>query len=94
MNDANGDWLDRIRGTMAVDIGRGISAGLEPEAIVAMLLEIPEVDQALRMRADRRFVPADVLLTDAADFLDNGSHKSTADRLRTIAAGLGPVGQN
>jgi hypothetical protein len=48
------DWLDRIKQTIAVDIGRFQTAGLPPKAIVEKLMEIPEFAHALQMRADRR----------------------------------------
>jgi hypothetical protein len=47
-------WLDRIKQTMAVDIGRLMAAGLPPKAIVEKLFEIPEVAQAFEMRAKGR----------------------------------------
>jgi hypothetical protein len=53
-------WLDRLKQTMSVDIAR--FAGLPAEAIVEKLMEIPEVEQAFRMRADRRKVPPAVIL--------------------------------
>ena len=51
MTDLERDWLARIKQTMALDISRSISAGMPPKAIVERLLEIPEVRQALEMRA-------------------------------------------
>lgn len=54
MTDLEQQWLDRIKQTMALDISRSMVAGLPPKAIVERLLEIPEVEQALRMRAKGR----------------------------------------
>jgi hypothetical protein len=81
------DWLDRIKETMAVDIARFQYAGLPPKAIVEKLLEIPEVYQALHMRADRRSVPPAVILSDAADYLDDGYHEKLVADLREIVEG-------
>jgi hypothetical protein len=47
-------WFDNLKQTMALDISRSMTQGLPPKAIVERLLEIPEVRQALEMRAKGR----------------------------------------
>jgi hypothetical protein len=54
MTDLEEQWLERIKQTMALDLARGMTAGLPPKALIEMLLKIPEVEQALRMRAKGR----------------------------------------
>jgi hypothetical protein len=39
---------------MAIDLARGMSAGIPPAGLVEMLFRIPEVEQAMRMRAKGR----------------------------------------
>jgi hypothetical protein len=52
------DWLTRIKQTMAIDLARGMAAGIPPTALVELLFQIPEVEQAFELRAkakrDRR----------------------------------------
>jgi hypothetical protein len=81
------DWLNRIKETMAVDIARFQRKGLSPKEIVEKLMEIPEVYQGLHMRADRRSVPPAVILSDAADYLDDGYHEKLVADLREIVEG-------
>lgn len=81
------DWLTRLKQTMAVDLGRFMSAGYPPKAIIENLCEIPEVGQALQMRADRRKVPPAVILSAAADYLDDGHHERLVADLREIVDG-------
>jgi hypothetical protein len=81
-DDSTDAWLDRLKQTMAVDVAR--FAGLPGEAIVEKLMQIPEVEQAFRMRADRRKVPPAVILSDAADYLDDGYHEKLVADLREI----------
>jgi hypothetical protein len=45
--------LTRIKHTMSLDISRSMSAGLPPKAIVEVLLNIPEVEQAFHLRENR-----------------------------------------
>jgi hypothetical protein len=47
-------WLSKIKRTMAVDLARGMSAGMSPKGLVELLFQIPEVEQALRMRSKGR----------------------------------------
>jgi hypothetical protein len=94
------DWLTRVTSTMAVDVDRGISAGADGRRIVDMLLAIPEVSQALHLRANRRAPLALDPATDddrreivdalnrVADWLDDGFHEATVAQLRSIAAEL------
>jgi hypothetical protein len=44
-------FIERLKQTMAADIGRFVRAGRTPEQIVDGLLEIPEVRQAIELRA-------------------------------------------
>jgi hypothetical protein len=67
---------------MIIDVRRAITARKSPEAIVDMLLNIPEVGRA----ADAPLDPARIL-TAAADWLDDGFHDRLAAELREIAAG-------
>lgn len=82
-------WLDRIKATMAVDLARGMTAGIPPAALVELLFQIPEVSQAFAMRADRKTVPPAVILSDAADYLDDGfpEHMKLVADLREIVEG-------
>jgi hypothetical protein len=50
-SDLEEQWLKRIKQTMAIDLARGMSAGIPPAGLVEMLFRIPEVEQAMRMRA-------------------------------------------
>lgn len=43
--------LQQITDAMALDLARGMSQGLPPRELVAMLLKIPEVSQGLKARA-------------------------------------------
>jgi len=54
MPDLSDTWLDRIKQTIAVDLGRFMGAGMPPRAIVEKLFEIPEVQQAFELRARAR----------------------------------------
>jgi hypothetical protein len=81
------DWLAKMKHTLAVDLSRFMTAGLPPRAIVEKLFEIPEVYQAFQMRADRRKVPPVVILSDAADYLDDGFHDRLVADLREIVEG-------
>jgi hypothetical protein len=94
------EWLARIKGTMTVDIDRGISAGADGQRIVDMLLAIPEVSQALHLRANRRAALALDPSTDdekreivdalerVAAWLTDGFHDKLVDELRGIAGEL------
>lgn len=96
------DWLTRIKGTMAIDVDRGISAGADGQRIVEMLLAIPEVSQGLHLRANRTAPLALDPSTDdqkreiidalnrVADWLDDGFHAAIVEELRGIAADLEP----
>ena len=44
-------WLDRMKQTMAVELARGMTAGIPPKGLIDLLLGIPEVREALEMRA-------------------------------------------
>lgn len=44
-------WLDRLKRTMAIDLARGMTAGIPPKALVEMLFQIPEVEEAFYLRA-------------------------------------------
>jgi hypothetical protein len=52
------DWLTRIKQTMAIDLARGMTAGIPPAALIELLFQIPEVEQAFELRSrakrDRR----------------------------------------
>lgn len=80
-------WLTRIKATMAIDLARGMTAGIPPAALVELLFNIPEVDQAFAMRADRKTVPPAVTLSDASDYLDDGFHEKLVADLREIVEG-------
>jgi hypothetical protein len=94
------EWLARIKGTMAVDVSRFQAAGLSPEAIVEQLFNIPEVEQAFHLRANRGrplsldpSTPAERqeivdALERVAAWLDDGFHQKLVDELRGIAAEL------
>jgi hypothetical protein len=94
------DWLNRIKGTMAIDVDRGISAGADGRRIVEMLLAIPEVSQALHLRANRgsplALDPSAVdqkceivdALARVANWLDDGFHAEIVAELQSIAADL------
>jgi hypothetical protein len=96
----NDEWLARIKGTMAVDVDRGISAGAGGPKIVEMLLAIPEVGQGLHLRANRgRPLAMDPAteeekreivdaLNRVADWLSDGFHERTVDELRAIVTEL------
>lgn len=98
----NDDWLTRIKGTMAIDIDRGISAGADGNRIVEMLLAIPEISQALHLRANRgaplTLDPSTVdqkrEIVDAVErvaaWLDDGFHEATVAELQSIAGELEP----
>lgn len=82
------EWLTRIKATMSIDLARGMTAGIPPAALVELLWKIPEVEQAFAMRADRRTVPPAVILSDAADYLDDGfpEYAGVVADLRELAA--------
>jgi hypothetical protein len=96
----NDEWLARIKGTMAADVDRGIAAGAGGPKIVDMLLAIPEVSQALHLRASRGRPLAMDPATDeekqeiidalnrVADWLSDGFHATTVDELRAIVTEL------
>lgn len=46
-------WLANLKYTMALDLSRGMSAGIPPKGLVAMLFEIPEVSQGAHLRENR-----------------------------------------
>jgi hypothetical protein len=49
--DLSADYIAKIKRTLAVDIGRFMTAGLPPKAIVDKLWDIPEVEQAFYLRS-------------------------------------------
>jgi hypothetical protein len=51
MTDLSADYIAKIKRTLAIDIGRFMTAGLPPKAIVEKLWEIPEVEQAFYLRS-------------------------------------------
>lgn len=54
LSDAEQAWLDRMKQTMALELARCMRAGLPPKALIERLLQIPEVGEALEMRAKGR----------------------------------------
>jgi hypothetical protein len=94
------DPLKQLQRTIAIDIGRFQSAGLPPKAIVTKLMEIPEVDQALHLYANRRRPLSLDPSTDAdkqeivdaiervAAWLDDGFHEPLVEQLREIGGEL------
>jgi hypothetical protein len=52
--DLERQWLERVKQAMALDLARGMTAGLPPKALVECLFKIPEVEQAFAMRAKGR----------------------------------------
>lgn len=98
--EIDNDWLTRMKETMAVELSRGITAGIPPKALITLLFGIPEVEQAFRLRARRRqplpvepTTEADVqeiveALNRVADWLSDDFHPELVDQLRGIAADL------
>ena len=97
MSEIEDRWLANIKRTMAIDVSRFISAQWPPKAIVDGLFQIPEVDQAFHLRANRRRPLVLDPSTDAekqeiadalnrvADWLEPGNEREAAT-LRSIAA--------
>lgn len=95
------DWLQRIKGTMAIDIERGGSARKSGPEIVEMLFAIPEVSQAFHLRANRRRPLAVDPATDedrreivdalerVIAWLDDGFHERMVEELRGIIREMG-----
>lgn len=95
------DWLTKMQTTMAVELSRGMTAGMPPKALIQLLFGIPEVSQAFALRANRRRPLALSPQTDAetqevveelnriADWLSDDFHAELVDQLRGIAADLG-----
>jgi hypothetical protein len=96
-------WLERIKGTMAIDLDRYARAGLNGAALVDKLLKIPEVAQALHLRERGRLdIDLDTAEGQAlaaeriqwvADFLDDGFNEATVKRLREVAGDLTELDQ-
>ena len=94
------DWLGRLKQTMAIDLARGMSAGMPPRALIDLLFDIPEVSQAFHLRENRRRPLALDPSTDeerreivdaldrVATWLDDGFHEVTVSELRSIAEEL------
>jgi hypothetical protein len=47
-------WLDRMKETMSLELARCMRSQMPPRALVERLMGIPEVDEAMRMRAKGR----------------------------------------
>jgi hypothetical protein len=47
-------WLDRMKQTMALELARCMRSQMPPAALIERLLQIPEVGEALEMRAKGR----------------------------------------
>lgn len=100
MTDPDQLWLTKIKETMAIDVQRFVDAGLPPKVIVARLFEIPEVEQAFRLRANRRQPLPLEPSTDAermevvealervAAWLNDDFHGELVEQLRAVAAEL------
>jgi hypothetical protein len=75
-------WLDRIKQTMALDISRSMADGMPPKAIVEVLLRIPELRQALEMRAKGRsasmWQPIETAPEEIEILVSDGSSVETA----------------
>jgi hypothetical protein len=96
------DWTAKIKETMAVDVSRGMRDGLDGRAIVEMLFAIPEVAQAVHLRARSKLdIDIDTAEGQAiaaeriewvANFLDDGFHETAVTTLREVAGDLTELG--
>lgn len=89
-------WLVRIKQTIATDLSRLMAAQVPPQGIVKRLFEIPEVEQAFHLRADRKrplakdpssraeYQEIADALTRVANWLDDGFHVAAVEELRSI----------
>jgi hypothetical protein len=51
MTDLSADYIAKMKRVLATEIGRLMTCGLPPKAIVDKLWEIPEVEQAFYLRS-------------------------------------------
>lgn len=104
MVDLTAEWIAEMKQTMAVDIGRGLRSGRSPAEVVEMLFNIPEVAEAMHMRAQgKRPLPMSLdtpedraraleRMESVATFLDDGFHEPIVEGLRKVIGDIAETG--